>query len=168
MSIDYAHTPIAEQQRAAKAQILARWCYSHGLLDDRILHATPQLRRASARSAGVTPPHENDDAPGETWQIVVELLTRKLAWDRDHCVTSPRPARCLECAIRGDWCEQHEPRTCTVCSGPLAWVFLEEGSTTHPSCDLDADHPAKQPAADQTPTRPDTQLQPAGDDATLF
>lgn len=136
MSVDFAHTRTAQEQRAAKARTLARWCYDRGLIDSRILEADPKLRRQAARSASVVPPHEEPGQPGETWRLTVELLARKLEWDRAHGVASPTPARCVACAVFEDWCEQHQPRSCTVCGGQLHWVFLDEGSATHPSCDL--------------------------------
>lgn len=161
MSIDYAHTRTAQQKRAAKAQTLARWCYARGLIDARLLEADPQLRRTAARSAGVSPPHEAPGQPGETWQLVLELITRKLAWDREHQIRTPRPARCVSCAVHGDWCDRHQPRCCRVCGGALHWVLLEEGASTHPSCDLvDVDR--------TSPPTPAAAAPATVDDATLY
>lgn len=136
MSVDFAHTRSAQEQRAAKAKTLARWCYDRGLLDHRLLEVDPRHRRHAARSAGVAPPHEEAGQAGETWRLALELIARKLEWDLANGARSPQPARCVVCAILEDWCDRHQPRSCTVCGGQLHWVFLDEGSTTHPGCDL--------------------------------
>lgn len=137
MSIDYAHTPVAERQRREKAKTLARWCYDHGV-DGRILRCPAELRRKAARAAGVTPPHDPaDGGAGATWTLVAELLARRVIWDHDHHVTPPRAATCLECALANGPCARHQAAACRICGSPLHPVFVEEGHDTHPSCDPD-------------------------------
>ena len=144
MSIDYAHTPVAERQRREKAKALARWCYEHGV-DGRILRCPAELRRKAARAAGVAAPHEPaDGGVGETWTLVAELLARRVIWDNEHHITPPRAATCLECAIANGPCARHQPAACRVCGAQLHPIFLEEGHDTHPTCDpnpYDRDQP---------------------------
>lgn len=138
MSIDYAHTPLAERQRREKAKTLARWCYEHGI-DDRILRCPPVLRRKAARAAGVPPPHEPPGEVGETWHLVADLLARRGRWDREHGQMPPVAASCVACAIPSGNCQQHPDRApgtrCRVCGGQLHEVLLTEGQATHPTCD---------------------------------
>jgi hypothetical protein len=95
--VDFAQTVQAQRRRGLKAQTLARWCYTRGLGPDVVTAEEPVLR-AIARAAGVSPPHRrNGRSP--TWDLVRQLLELRPAWDREHGITPPAPACCLDCVL---------------------------------------------------------------------
>lgn len=85
--MDYAHTSAAARARHRKAQTLARWCYARGILGG-LSDQPPALQRVIARQAGVRPPHHSD-CRSETWQLVDELLSARVVWDRVHGMIPP-------------------------------------------------------------------------------
>lgn len=137
MTIDYAHTPTATEQRQVKAKTLARWCYHRGVTAVALTSADSATRRQLAQRAEVLPPRE---CPGpdlaETWQLVVELLIQRHMWDEAHRRDAPvAPIQCLPCLIVSG-CQLHRHgRACTACGLPLHRVIINDGYSTHPACE---------------------------------
>lgn len=136
MTIDFAHTPAATEQRAAKAKTLARWCYHRGVTAAAVTSADSATRRQLAQRAEVPPPRETQGQLAETWQLVVELLTQRHIWDEAHRADPPAaPIQCLPCLIVSG-CQLHRHgRACTACGLPLHRVIIHAGYSTHPSCE---------------------------------
>ena len=96
-----------DEQLAANAKTLARWCYARGL-DERLLGSGEQLRRAAVDQAlGRPAPAHLEQA---LWQQTAALLRQRRDWDRAHQVSPPTPAACLPCAVAVDQCPTHAGR----------------------------------------------------------
>lgn len=156
MTIDYAHTPHATQQRQVKAKTIARWCYHHGVTAAAIEQITPELRRRVAGSVGVHPPTENPDTLGETWRVVVELLHQRTVWDQANRQDPPvAPIDCVPCLV-GRCSNHRDGRGCEWCGQPLHPVNIREGYATHPACHQD--RPLEEPRPVPAPDDPQLPL----------
>ncbi len=121
-----------DEQLAANAKALARWCYARGV-GARLLGAGEQLRRSAVDQAiGRPAPAHLEQA---LWQQTTALLRQRRDWDRAHQVSPPAPAECLPCAVAADQCPTHAGRCCRACGGQLHRTVVDEGFDTHPCCD---------------------------------
>ena len=93
-SSEFTNGQYAQRRRADKARELARWCYQRGI-GLAVVEQPPQVLRAPARAAGVSPPHLDDLGRSPTWQLVGELLGRP-----GRLGPLPRPAAPIACAVR--------------------------------------------------------------------
>jgi hypothetical protein len=119
----FGHTPAAENDRAAKAKVLASFLWDRALTGSDLAGMPDDRRRSLARAAGVNPPSDH-----KTWDAVERLLERQEGWARanpDH----PRAAHPLA-DLRGDWTSvaPQPPETAVVESGaaevPKGWLEL--------------------------------------------
>lgn len=99
----FAYNARAEANRAAKAKVLARWCYERGI-DEQVVELDQVRLRAVARAAGVSPPHQ-EPGGAPTWKLVAQLLVTRRAWDLEHGVVAPVGAECIRCVVDGSRCE---------------------------------------------------------------
>ena len=68
MAVNYAHTSTAETKRHCKAKVLARFCYSHGILEG-VPRSTPHLAAGTGprRGRAPTPITPTASAPPGRW-----------------------------------------------------------------------------------------------------
>lgn len=136
MSIDYAHTPTANDRRQAKATAIARWCYRRGVTVKHLRATNAATRRRLALQINVPPPREQPgiNQLGETWELSIELLEQRTNWDNNHQLDPPAaPIDCLGCLLSD--CPTHTTaRTCISCGQVLHPVTVTEGYATHPTC----------------------------------
>lgn len=121
-----------DEQLAANAKTLARWCYARGI-DERILECGESvLRSAVDQALGRAAPLHLERV---LLQHTAALLGQRRDWDRAHQVSPPTPAECLTCAVAVDQCPTHAGRRCRACGGQLHRIVVDEGFDTHPCCD---------------------------------
>src|SRR3546814_1831261 len=83
-----------DEQLAANAKTLARWCYARGI-DERILECGENLLRSAVDQAlGRAAPLHLESL---LWQHTAALLGQRRDWDRAHQVSGPAAAKCLLC-----------------------------------------------------------------------
>src|SRR3546814_16141099 len=85
-----------DEQLAANAKTLARWCYARGI-DERILECGENLLRSAVDQAlGRAAPLHLECL---LWQHPAALLGQRRDWARAHQVSGPAAATCLLCAV---------------------------------------------------------------------
>lgn len=153
-SSEFTHGQYAQRRRADKARELTRWCYQRGI-GPAVVEQPPQVLRAAARAAGVSPPHLDDLGRSPTWQLVGELLGARAGWDRSRDRQPPSHVPCVGCAVLPGACPRHVAKAkahaarCCSCSAPLDPAFTAAGMDLHPSCEEPSvDGPVHEPAAE--------------------
>lgn len=104
----FAHTRQAETNRLEKARGIARHLYQQSIDADTAAALPDVERRAAVRAAG------HDRASDTTWNLVIDLLRARAAWDAAHPPPPPVPVVQPDYGTPefGAWVHQRSLRPC--------------------------------------------------------
>lgn len=113
---DFAHTPVANENRQVKARAIAAWCWDRGVGAGELAGYDPKVLGKIGRAAGVAAPSP------ETASVAVDLLDTKEEWAERH---PDAPAAARAGLDRPDWLPAPRPVLVSVPTLPPVAEYVK-------------------------------------------